>query len=345
MRPTRVRSWIAERVPVSLRSLEQPLREELPVHLRVWMGWLGGTPLLLFVLQVLTGILLTFYYRPEVTHAYGSIRHITYDVRFGWLVRGIHRLGAQLMVITVLLHIIRVFVTGAYRRPRELTWIFGAVMFTLTLGFCFTGYSLVYDSLSYWATTVGTNLLASIPLIGPSLLWIVRAGPDVNPDTLGRFYNVHVGVIPTVFTIVLALHIWMVRLHGVARLESDPRRETYFFFPEHVLRETAMALLIVLGLVLWSMVHPPGLGAPADPAVTPSHIRPEWYFYPSYRWLKMVPMQAGIWTTVAFIVGMVFWPWIDAAIEKRAPGRRIGLWLGATAFLFTLYLLISEAVS
>ncbi len=339
------RRWLGERVPVPLRSLQQPLREELPVHLRSWMGWLGGTPLLLFVVQVITGILLTFYYRPEVTHAYASVRHITYDVRYGWLVRGIHRFGAQLLVVTVLLHVIRVFVTRAFRRPRELTWILGVTMFLLTLGFCFTGYSLVYDSLSYWATTVGTNLLASIPVIGPSALWLIRAGPDVNPDTLGRFYNVHVGVIPTVFVIVLALHIWMVRLHGVARLERDDRAERYLFFPEHVLRETAMALLLLLALVLYSMARPPSLGSPADPAVTPSHIRPEWYFYPSYRWLKLVPMQIGIWTTVAFILGMVFWPWIDALLERRAPGRHLGLWVGAAAFGFTLYLLVSEALS
>jgi ubiquinol-cytochrome c reductase cytochrome b subunit/cytochrome b6 len=342
---TGVQRWLAERVPIPIEWLRKPLREELPVHLRAWMGWLGGTPLILFGIQVVTGILLTFYYTPEPQHAFESVRRITLGLRFGWLVRSLHQNAGQLMIVTLFLHMIRVFVTRAYRRPRELTWVFGATLFLLTLGFGFTGYSLVYDSLSYWATTVGTNLLGDVPLIGHSLLWVLRGGPDVNPNTLSRFYNFHIGVLPTLMALALLAHIVLVRLHGVAPLEGDTRRGTYDFFPEHVLREAAIALVLLLGLVVYATARPPGLGVPADPSFTPPHIRPEWYFFPSYRWLKLVPIQVGIWTSAGFVAAMVGWPWIDAVLERVAPGRRLGVWLGAAGFIFTLTLLVWEALS
>jgi len=341
----RLTRWLAERVPISMEELRRPLREELPVHLRTWLAWLGGTPLMLFGIQAATGILLTFYYSPTPHLAYESVRRISTTLRYGWLIRSLHQTAGQLMIVAVILHIIRVFVTRAYRAPRELTWVFGVALFLLTLGFGFTGYSLVYDSLSYWATTVGTNLVAHVPFVGPHVLWVLRGGADVNPNTLARFYNFHIGVLPTLMVLAVGAHLVFVRLHGVARLEGDARRETYDFFPDHVLREAAVALVVLLALVVHAMRSPPGLGEPADPNVTPSHIRPEWYFFPSYRWLKMVPMQVGIWTTTAFVLGMLFWPWLDAGLERLAPGRRLGTWLGSAAFLFTLVLLVWEAVT
>jgi quinol-cytochrome oxidoreductase complex cytochrome b subunit len=337
--------WLAERIPIPEETLRRPLREELPVHLKSWIGWLGGTPLVLLAIQAATGILLTFYYSPDPERAYDSVRHISLAIRFGWLVRGLHQGAAQLLIVALLLHMIRVFATRAYRPPRELTWVFGMTLFLLALGFGFTGYSLVYDSLSYWATTVGTNLLGEVPLVGPHLLWLLRGGPDVNPNTLSRFYNFHIGVLPTLLVMVIGAHLLLVRLHGVAPLEGDARKETYDFFPDHVLREAAIAVVLLFGLVVFTILHPPGLGERADFGVTPSHIRPEWYFYPPYRWLKMVPMQVGIWTSAAFVLGMLGFPWIDAALERVAPGRRLGVWLGSAGFLFTLVLLVKEALS
>src|SRR5262249_42945364 len=112
-----------------------------------------------------------------------------------------------------------------------------------------------------------------------------------------------------------------------------------------VLREAAVAITLLLSLVIYTMASPPSLGHPANPAVTPSHIRPEWYFFPSYRWLKMVPLQVGMWTTVAFVLAMIFWPWVDRALERLAPGRRLGTWVGIAGWLFTIVLLVWEAVS
>lgn len=342
---TMVPGWLGQRIPISIETLRRPLREELPVHLRFWLFWLGGTPLLLFGVQVVTGILLTFYYVPNPAHAYDSVRQITLATRFGWLIRGMHHTASQLMFVAVLLHMIRVFVTRAYRAPRELTWVLGVVLFLVTLGFGFTGYSLVYDQLSYWATTVGTNLIGSLPVLGRPALWMLRGGPDVNPNTLSRFYDFHIGVLPTLFVAVIALHLLLVRLHGVARLHGDTRQETYDFFPDHVLREAAIGLVVLLGLVVATMVRPPELGPPANPDVTPAHIRPEWYFFPSYRWLKMVPMHVGIVTSGLFVVAMVCWPWVDEGLERVAPGKHLGMILGIAGWLFTLVLLVLEALS
>lgn len=345
MSASTVRAWIAERVPVPPGMPGKPLEERLPVHLKTWIWALGGTPALLLAIQVVTGVLLTFYYVPYPMHAYESVRQISFSVRFGWLVRGLHQGAAQLMVVAVLLHMVRVFVTRGYRRPRELTWVVGVGLFLLTLGFAFTGYSLVYDQVSYWATTVGTNMIAEVPFVGPPLLYMLRGGADVNPQTLTRFYNFHIGVIPAVFFMLVLGHIFLVRLHGVAELESDERTETYPFFPDHVLREMAVALVLLLLLVVYAMAWPPTLGAAADPNLTPAHIRPEWYFFPSYRWLKLVPLQVGLWTSTAFVLCMFLWPWIDAAIERAAPGRRLGTLVGTAFWLVTVVLLVWEALS
>jgi quinol-cytochrome oxidoreductase complex cytochrome b subunit len=345
MSTTTLRRWLAARLPIPPHWFEKPLKEELPIHLKTWIWAFGGTPLLFFMIQVATGILLTFYYVPYPPHAYESVRQITFGIRFGWFVRGIHQAASQLMFVAVLLHMIRVFATRAYRAPRELTWVFGVSLFLLTLGFAFTGYSLVYDQLSYWATTVGTNMIAEVPLIGKPLLYLLRGGPDVNPNTLSRLYNFHIGVVPTLFVLLVGMHLLLIRLHGVAPLEGDKRRETYHFFPDHALREIAVGLVAMFAIVVYVMLHPPSLGERADPNLTPPHIRPEWYFFPSYRWLKIVPLQVGLWTSVAFVTSMLLWPWIDAALERLAPRRRLGMIIGVAGWLFTLVLLVWEALS
>lgn len=340
-----VGKWLGERVPIPPELLRRPLKEELPLHLRGWTWCLGGTPLLLFCILATTGILLTFYYVPYPMHAHESVQQITFSVRFGWFVRGLHRGASHVMVVAVLLHMLRVLVTRAYRRPREINWVIGAGLFLLTLGFAFTGYSLVYDQLSYWATTVGTNMIAELPMVGQPLLYLLRGGADINPNTLARFYDFHVGLLPALFLFLLLAHVLLLRLHGVAPHEGDARHETYPFFPDHVLRESTIGLLVLLGLVVFTCAVPPGVGPKADPDLTPEHIRPEWYFFPSYRWLKLVPIQVGLWTSLAFVLCLVFWPFLDAAFDRLAPGKRLGTLIGAGGFLFTVFLLVWEALA
>jgi quinol-cytochrome oxidoreductase complex cytochrome b subunit len=342
---SRFLGWLHERVPVDPETLRKPLREELPIHLKTWLACLGGTPLLMFCILATTGILLTFYYVPDPSHAYESIQNITFHVRFGWFIRGVHRGAAQLMIITMLLHMIRVFGTRAYRKPREMNWMLGVALFMTVMGFAFTGYSLVNDQLSYWATIVGTNMVGTMPLLGKPMLYLLRGGPEVNPNTMSRFYDIHIGILPTIITLLIAGHIILVRMHGVARLENDPRTETYAFFPDHFLREMVVGLLALIVLVNYAIFFPPTTGSPANPLVTPAVIRPEWYFWPVFRWLELVPEMVGLGGVLLFVLGMFFWPFIDVGLEKVAPKWHLGRIVGTTAFLITLGLLLWEAIA
>ncbi len=341
----RIASFIGHRIPIPLERVRASFGEALPVHLKEWIFCLGGTPALMFGILASTGVLLMFYYIPDSEHAYRSVADITMHVRFGWFIRGIHHAAAHLMVIAVLLHLYRVFGTRAYRKPRELNWMMGVILLLTVLGFTFTGYSLVCDQLSYWATTVGTNMIGSAPVIGESLLTFARGGAGVNPNTLTRFFFLHIGILPVALTVLVVGHILLARLHGVAPLEGDPRPETYPFHPEHTLRELIILMLVLIGLVNYVMFFPPELHEPADPSTTPEGIHPEWYFYPPFRLLKLMPRQAAFWCVSIFIGCMFAWPFLDRGLDRIAPGKNVGRIVGSAAFLLLLVLLVWEAVA
>ncbi|MCL4459861.1 MAG: cytochrome b N-terminal domain-containing protein [Chloroflexi bacterium] len=214
-------SWLNERYEGLPDVYKYLLKEPIPKQPRWWYLGLGGTVLFFFIVQVITGILLSFYYKPTPEGAYESILFIMGDVRFGWLIRSIHSWSAQLMIISVILHMLRVLVSGAYKRPRELTWVVGVFLFFITLAFGFTGYLLPWDQRAYWATTVGTEMAGSVPLIGTALLRLLRAGSEVSDLTLTRFYGTHMLVLPAVLMGLVALHILLVRLQGVSEPPAD----------------------------------------------------------------------------------------------------------------------------
>ncbi len=177
---------------------------------------LGGTVFTLFVLQVLSGLLLSLYYTPSETEAYTSIQRLHQAVPLGGILRSVHHWAANLMVVMVILHMLRVFVTGSYQRPRELNWIAGVLLFSLTLGFGFTGYLLPWDQKAYWATVVGTNMLGSVPLIGPGLSAVLRGGAEVGGQTLLRFYSMHVLWLPLLTGLALWVHFHVLRRLGIS---------------------------------------------------------------------------------------------------------------------------------
>ena len=288
---TGVAAWLKERVPIDATGLTSSLNEPVPNHLKKWWFCVGGTPAYLFCVQAITGILLTFYYVPEPTQAYASVAHITNDVPFGWWIRGIHKWGANFMIIAVILHALRVYFTRAYQRPRELTWVTGAIILGLTMVFGFTGYSLVYEQLSYWGATVAANLTASAPLVGEQLAQFIRGGDTVGANTLTRFFVFHIGVLPTLLVILLVIHLGFVRLHGVTELrfadQEGQKKQHFNFFPDHLLTEIAIGLVLITVLSCFAVIFPAGLGEEADPLTTPSHIKPEWYFFFTFRWLKL----------------------------------------------------------
>ena len=373
------KGWLAESFPFDLNLLKEISSEPIPNHLKRWWFAIGGTPLYLFIIQVLTGILMTFYYVPDPAQAYDSVAHITTSVRFGWFIRSVHRWSANLMVVTLMLHMMRVFFTAAYRKPRELNWMIGVGLLLTTLGFGFTGYSLIYEQLSYWASVVGTNIAEATPVIGKWIADFMRGGPEVGANTLTRFYVLHIGVLPTLMFMLLALHVVQIRLHGVSRLhfENDkqpsvevsmrisapvtPMRfhgseaektpdkageeeETYPFYPDHFYTEVIIGLVLTFILTILALVAPARMGEPANPLVTPEHIKPEWYFFAMFRWLKLTSFQVGVVGSMIFLGILFFWPFIDRLFQKRFPGREISFWVGVVGFIIFLTFTIWEAL-
>jgi quinol-cytochrome oxidoreductase complex cytochrome b subunit len=185
--------------------------------LRLRYSWrLGYIATVLFTILVVTGVYLMFFYTPSVNSAYGDMQQLRTGVGFGQLIRNVHRWSAHLMVLVVLLHLVRVFYAGAYKRPRQFNWVLGMVLLAITLGFSFTGYLLPWDQLSYWAVTVGTNLVNYIPLFGGLVRDILIGGEQIGQATLLRFYALHVAVLPLSLALVLMIHIWRVRKDGFA---------------------------------------------------------------------------------------------------------------------------------
>jgi quinol-cytochrome oxidoreductase complex cytochrome b subunit len=180
-----------------------------------WFQTLGFTAMVLFAMQAVTGIVLAMYYQPSPELAYDSIVNITDEVFWGWLVRGMHKWGASAMVIVVFLHMGRVFFFGAYKYPRELTWVTGALLLIMTMFMALTGYLLVWDQKAYWATVVAVNLTASAPILGPYIADILRAGPEFGPDTLSRFYSLHMLVIPGAIATFMAIHLYLIARLGI----------------------------------------------------------------------------------------------------------------------------------
>ncbi|RJP64083.1 MAG: DUF4405 domain-containing protein [Candidatus Abyssobacteria bacterium SURF_17] len=196
-------------------ALEKNLKKPVPHHVN-WLFCFGGISLFLFVVQGVTGIMLLMYYRPTVAEAYKSVVFITNNVPFGWLVRGLHHWAANLMIIMVFLHMARVFFYGAYKPPRDFNWVTGVILLTLTLGFGFTGYLLPWSQISYWATTVGTEVPAAVPFIGGFLSTLIRGGQAVGQSTLTRFFAVHVVILPLVISFFLLGHFFMIRKQGIS---------------------------------------------------------------------------------------------------------------------------------
>lgn len=274
-------------------------KKEVPIHRYTIFYYLGGMALFLFSLQVATGILLLLYYRPSASEAFESVQYIMADVPFGWLIRSIHSWGANLFVGVVLLHLVSVFFLKAYRAPREVTWISGAVLLFLTLGFGFSGYLLPWNTLAFFATRVGTDVPAQIPVIGPLLSRVMRGGSDVTGATLSRFYGIHVAILPAITTLFLGLHLMMVQRHGMSvppAIERKGKTPAMRFFPEFLLRDMVGWLVAVAALATLAAFFPWELGVKADPfAPAPAGIRPEWYFLWTFQGLKYLPAHvAGI---------------------------------------------------
>lgn len=318
---SRIRAWARDRLGWDdLAHIAS--KKRIPIHRYTLFYYLGGMALFLFLVQVATGILLLLYYRPSSSEAFESVQYVMADVPFGWLIRSIHSWGANLFMGIVFAHLISVFFLKAYRAPREMTWVTGAVLLFLAIGFGFSGYLLPWNTLAFFATKVGTDVPAQIPLVGHLLSRILRGGSDVSGATLSRFYGIHVAILPAVTTLILGAHLLLVQRHGmsVPRSVEGKSRRTIPFFPDFLMRD-AVGWLAAIGLLAaLAAFFPWELGVKADPfASAPAGIRPEWYFLWMFQALKYFPSKVagipgetlGVLFFGALAAGLVAVPWLD----------------------------------
>jgi len=211
---TRIGNWIDERYKTK-EVLGKALTKPVPDWATRWWYCLGGITAFLFVIQAVTGIMLAFYYQPTPEHAYSSIQYIENEVLFGASIRAIHHWAANGMVVMCIAHMLRVFIMGAFKPPRELNWSSGVILFLVTMVFGFTGYLLPWDQRAYWATTVGSEIAGGVPDIGELILVFLRVGWNITAATLSRFYALHVIVLPITLIVVMGLHFMMIRRQGL----------------------------------------------------------------------------------------------------------------------------------
>lgn len=346
---TKIRKFFDDRFDTKLAEtfIDKQLHKRLPPHTS-WLHVFGSLSLLLFISQTLTGIMLLIYYRPTPEAAHKSIQFITTEVQFGWLYRQIHAWGASVMIAVVIFHMIRTYFSGAYKKPRELTWVTGVFIFILTITFGFTGYLLPWNQIAFWATTVGTESANKVPVIGVWLQYFLRGGESVTGETLSRFFVVHVIILPWVLTGLIAVHLFLMRLNNLATTEAVGEEKSTQpehgipFFPVHVAKEGVVAVLMVAGLITLSILFPWEIGEPANPLSTPEHIKPEWYFLPSYQLLKYFegPYGAviGIFACSIPFVLLIFWPFLDRGKERHPRKRPLAVSFGLIGLLGAVFL-------
>lgn len=348
---TAVRAWVDERF--GWAELMKPLKKKtVPIHRLSYWYFLGGITLFLFGIQVVTGILLLLYYRPSANEAFESVQYIMTQVQFGWLLRSIHSWSANLMIFTAFAHMFSVLFLRSYRKPRELTWVSGLLLLFLALGFGFSGYLLPWNTLSFFATKVGTEIPGQVPFIGPKLMVFLRGGEDVTGATLTRFFGFHVALLPGITTMLLLLHLGLVQRLGIsvppsveqawAREEREPLASSSGtprerpFFPNFLLREL-MAWYIGLGVLgALAAIYPWQLGVKADPfAPAPAGIKPEWYFLFMFQTLKVLP--AKLWRLDGEVVGVLAFGvaavvWLLLPFAERGSRGRARLIMGIAIF-------------
>ncbi|MFH1726310.1 MAG: cytochrome b N-terminal domain-containing protein [Elusimicrobiota bacterium] len=325
-----VLDWLDERYELR-RLLEWARHKSVPVHKGTVFYYTGGVCLFLFLVQAATGILLMMYYRVGVDSSYESVKYISSQVEFGWLMRSMHSWSANLLILFVFVHMFSVLFMKAFRKPRELTWVTGCALMGVMMVFGFSGYLLPWNELAYFATKVGTDIIGELPIVGGWLLKIVRGGEDVTGATLSRFFGLHVAILPAAATLLIGLHLLLVQLQGMS--EAEGAKKTMPFFPNFFLRDVMLWLVALNALCILAVFFPWELGGKADPLMSaPAGIKPEWYFLANYQLLKLMPGKVlfvpgellGISAPAAAGLAVLLLPFW----ECRLPGRKRDLTVG-----------------
>ncbi|GFO61696.1 cytochrome b [Geomonas silvestris] len=339
----RLYNWLDLRIGAK-EIVEQELTGYLlPRNINEWYS-LGSVLLVIFTLQVVTGLLLLVYYVPDAEKAFKSVTYIMNELPYGWLIRLCHAVGSNMMVAVLIMHMLSTLFMKSYKSPRELNWLTGFLLFTLVQGISLTGYLLPWSQLSFWATTVATNSAAAIPVVGPYLVEFLRGSKLVGPATLGRFFALHVGVIPAVIAGLIGAHLFCLKRTGIStppfgdqvetgshwnpehyRYESHPGGIP--FFPNYALQDLTsigVYFAVFLAVVFFApnLLFTPDAFIPANAFQTPAHIKPEWYFLANYQTLKIFPSELlGLSVQAAAMTFLALLPFIDRSPERN-PFKR-----------------------
>jgi ubiquinol-cytochrome c reductase cytochrome b subunit len=355
-------AWIDDRFPLSSFIKNHLTQYYAPKNFNFWY-FFGALSLFVFVMQILTGIFLTMHYKPDASMAFESVEYIMRDVSFGWLIRYMHSTGASLFFVVIYLHMFRGLMYGSYKKPRELLWLFGVLIFLLLMAEAFFGYLLPWGQMSYWGAQVIVNLFATIPFIGPDLAEWVRGDYLISDATLNRFFAFHVIALPLALAGLVFLHL--VALHEVGsnnpdgiEIKQNKDKKTGIpldgipFHPYYTVKDI-MGLTVFLLVFAFIIFFAPEMNGyfleannfiPADPLVTPAHIAPVWYFTPFYSILRAVPpimnsQFPGVAAMGLAVLIFFFVPWLDKSNVKsiRYKGALYKKWL--TAFVISFIVL------
>jgi ubiquinol-cytochrome c reductase cytochrome b subunit len=324
---TALLDWLDTRT--GYRSLRaRALDEPLPPGTG-WAFTTGSVVAFLIGCQLLTGIGLAMYYVPSPSLAYDSLRYLMSEVPLGALMRGLHVWGASFVVVAAVVHLLRVFVSAAYKAPRELTWMTGMVLLLVILGFSLSGYLLPWDQKAYWATTVTISVAESTPLVGATLANVLRGGAELGSLTLGRWFAAHVFLLPLALLVFVVAHVALMRRHGISGPMTPAGGAPLPFYPFHVVKDTLAMAAVFAALFTAALVFPAHLDEIANPADASYVPRPEWYFLSLFQLLKYVPGPLEVVATQVvpgLVVGGLFaLPFLDRARSRHpwAPSRRV----------------------
>jgi len=350
----KVFDFVDERVGLKLLAAKM-LNESVPGGSR-WAYVFGSILLFIFIMQAVTGVLLMFYYVPTADHAYASTQYILHDVDYGWFLLSYHFWGSTAMVVCVFAHMSQVFLWGAYKKPRELIWLVGLLLFALVMGFGFTGYLLPWDQRAYWATTVGVEIMDKTPLIGDFLARLLKGGATPGQMTLSRFFVIHVMVLPAALIAFAGLHLFLFRCAGPGGpFRGTPvelKAKTDYFFPRQIWKDVvgmAVVFACICALAFW---EPVVLLDEATPDPGDYHPEPEWYFLFLFQHLrlKMFSGEFGQFLgAIAFpsLLGalLVALPFIDRDSERNIFKRPIALTLWVMFMVSILIFTVSAIIN
>jgi ubiquinol-cytochrome c reductase cytochrome b subunit len=339
----RVLDWLEERTGIET-ALHDFLYEEVPASAG-WHQVFGSVALFALMTHIVTGVLLALNYAPTPGEAYSSLKYIMVDLTAGTIIRGLHHWGASIMIIVVVLHMIQVTIWGAYKKPREMNWLVGCVLLLMTLAFGLSGYLLPWDNRAYWGTTVTVSIMSQAPVAGPYLLRLLGSdGGSIGVVTFARFYAAHVLILPPLTLVLAALHLYLMRRHGVTPVPRDADLPKKTFFPGQVFKDTVATFVwfcVLAGMAI--MVRVP-LGHVADPTDNSFIPRPEWYFLFLFQTLKLFKGPLEIFGSLVLpnlaIIFLFLVPFLDRGkmmrVQKRTGAMAVVLlaaltWGGLTA--------------